>query len=120
MTILKKKSIIANRYIRKRIDYGFDPPEIEIIFDNKTYQFEINKISPSKALDVYNFYDHLLKRKNLQLFILHIKILLKMESHEKKKKSDDIGRYTIKIIKTNNKGFIQKKFILINWDSFRK
>ena len=94
--------------------------EIEIIFDNKTYQFEINKISPSKALDVYNFYDHLLKRKNLQLFILHIKILLKMESHEKKKKSDNIGRYTIKIIKTNNKGFIQKKFILINRDSFRK
>ena len=43
-----------------------------------------------------------------------------MESHEKKKKSDDIGRYTIKIIKTNNKGFIQKKFILINRDSFRK
>ena len=111
---IEKKSVISNRYIRKRIDYGFDPPKIEIIFNNKTYQFEINKISPSKAVDVCNFYDHLLKKKNLQLFILHIKILLRMESHEKKNKSDDIGGYTTKIIRTNNKGFIQKKFILIN------
>ena len=40
---IEKKSIIANRYIRNGIDYGFDPPEIKIIFDNKTYLFEINK-----------------------------------------------------------------------------
>ena len=52
---IEKKSIIANRYIRNGIDYGFDSPEIEIIFGNKTYQFEINKISRSKAVDVYNF-----------------------------------------------------------------
>ena len=52
---IEKKSIIANCYIRNGIDYGFDSPEIEIIFGNKTYQFEINKISRSKAVDVYNF-----------------------------------------------------------------
>ena len=60
---IEKKSIIANRYIRIEIDHGFDPSEIKIIFNNKTYEFEIYKISRSKAVDVYNFYDHLLKRK---------------------------------------------------------
>ena len=33
---IEKKSIIANHYIRNKIDYGFDSPEIEIIFDDKT------------------------------------------------------------------------------------
>ena len=97
---IEKKSIIANRYIRNGIDYGFDPPEIKIIFDNKTYQFEINKISRSKAVDVYNFYDHLLKRKNLQLFILRIKILFKMESLPKK---EQIRRYWRLYYKNNKK-----------------
>ena len=63
--IEKKKTIIANRYIRNLIDYGFDPPEIEIIFDKKIYQLEINKISCSKAADVYKFYEHLLKKKKI-------------------------------------------------------
>ena len=89
--IEKKKSIIGNHYIRNRIDYGFDPPEIEIILDNETYQFEISKISGSKAVDVYNFYDHLLKiLKDLQLFILCIKILLKMGSLKKKRTNPTI------------------------------
>ena len=39
-----------------------------------------------------------LKEKDLQLFILRIK-----------NKSEDIGGYTIKIIRKNNKDFIQKE-----------
>ena len=64
---IERKSIITNHYIRNGIDYGFDSSEIEIIFDNKTYQFEINKISRSKAVDVFNFFDHLLKRKRFAI-----------------------------------------------------
>ena len=43
-----------------------------------------------------------LKEKDLQLFILRIKIWLKMGSLTEKNnnKSDDIGGYTIKLIKT--------------------
>ena len=121
MTILKKKSIIANRYIRNGTDYGFDPPEIKIIFDNKTYQFEINKISRSKAVDVYNFYDHLLKRKRFTIIYSPYKDFVENGiTYKKKNKSNNIGGYTIKIIRKNNKDFIQKKFILINEDSFQK
>ena len=106
---IEKKSIIANRYIRNGIDYGFDPPEIEIIFDNKTYLFEINKISHNKAVDVYNFYDHLLKRKRFAIvYSLYKDFVENGITYEKKNKSDDIGGYTIKIIK-NNKDFIQKE-----------
>ena len=106
---IEKKSIIANRYIRNGIDYGFDPPEIEIIFDNKTYLFEINKISHNKAVDVYNFYDHLLKRKRFAIvYSLYKDFVENGVTYEKKNKSDDIGGYTIKIIK-NNKDFIQKE-----------
>ena len=51
-----------------------------------------------------------LQKKDLQLFICSIKILLKMGSLTKKKDtSNDIGCYTVKLIKKNNKDFIQKK-----------
>ena len=121
MTILKKKSIIANRYIRNGLGYGFDPPKIEIIFDNKTYQFEINKISRSKAVDVYNFYDHLLNRKRFAIVQSPYKNFVENGiTYQKKNKSDNIGTYTIKIIRKNNETLFKKKFVLINRDPFRK
>ena len=97
---IEKKSIIANCSSRNGIDYGFDPPEIEIIFDNKTYQFEINEISDSKAVDVYNFYDHLLKRKRFSIVYSPYKDFAENGiTYEKKSKSDNTGGYAIKLIK---------------------
>ena len=105
---IEKKSITANRYIRNGIDHGFDSPDIEIIFDSKTCQFEINKISRSKAVDIYNFYDHLLKRKRFAIVYLRYKAFVENGiTYEKKNTSDDIGGYTVKLIKKNNKDFIQ-------------
>ena len=116
---IEKKSIIANRYIRNGLDYGFDPPKIEIIFDNKIYQFEMNKISRSKAVDVYNFYDHLLNRKRFAIVYSPYKNFVENGiTYQKKNKSKDIVAYTIKIRK--NKTLFKKKFILINRDPFRK
>ena len=40
---------------------------MEIIFDNKTYKFEIDEVSRCKAVDLYNFYDNLLKRKRFAI-----------------------------------------------------
>ena len=107
---IKKKSIIANRYIRNRIDYGFDSTEIEIIFDKKTYQFEINKISRSKAVDIYSFYDHLLKRKRFAIVYLSYKDFVENGiTYKEKNTSNNISGYTVKLIKKNNKDFIQKE-----------
>ena len=107
---IEKKSIIANRYIRNGIDYGFGSPEIEIIFDNKADQFEINKVSCSKAVDVYNFYDHLLKTKRFAIVYSPYKDFVENGIiYEKKNKFDDIGDYTIQIMRKNNKDFIQKE-----------
>ena len=108
---VQKKSIIANRYIRNGIDYGFDSLEIGIIFDNKTYQFEINKISCSKVVDIYNFYDCLLKRKRFTIvYSLYKDFAENGITSEKKNTSDDINGYTVKLIKKkNNKDFIQKE-----------
>ena len=103
---IEKKSIIANRYIRNGIDYDFDSPEIEIIFDNKTYQFEINKISRRKAVDIYNFYDHLRKRFAI-VYSSYKNFVENGITYEKKNTSDDIGGYTVKLIKKNNEDFIQ-------------
>ena len=47
-----------------------------------------------------------LKEKDLPLFILRRKILLKMESFTKKKNTSD---NSVKLIKNNNKDFIQKE-----------
>ena len=102
---IEKKSIIANRYIRNRIDYGFDFPEIKVIFDNKTYQFEIYKISRSKAVGIYNFYDHLLKRRRFAIVYLPYKDFVENGiTYEKKNTSDNIGCYTL----------FNRKFILLN------
>ena len=109
---IEKKSIIANRYIRNGIDYGFDSPEIEIIFGNKAYQFEINKVSHSKAVDAYDFYDHLLKRKRFATVYSPYKDFVENGiTYEKKtkNKSNDIGGYTMKVMRKNNKDFIQKE-----------
>ena len=95
-----KKSVIANCYIIKGIDYGFDSPKIEIIFDNKTYQFEINEISHSKAVDIHNFYDHLLKRKRFAVVYSLYKDFVKNRiTYEKENATNDIGGYTVKLIK---------------------
>ena len=108
--IEKKKSVIANHYITNGIDYGFDRPEREIILDNKTYQFEINKIRRSKAVNVYNFYEHLLKRKRFAMVYSPYRDFVENGmTYEKKNKSDDIGGFTIKIIRKNNKDNIQKE-----------
>ena len=115
--ILKKKikSIIAIRYIRNGVDYGFESPEIEISFDNKTYQFEINKISRSKAVDIHNFYDHLLKRKRFAIVYLQCKDIVENGiTYEKKNTSDNIGSYTVKLTKKMIKALFIRKFILIN------
>ena len=86
--------------------------DIEIIFDNKTYQSEINKISRSKAVNLYNFYDHLLKRKRFAIVYSPYKDFVENGiTYEKKtkNKSNVIGGYTIKIMRKNNKDFIQKE-----------
>ena len=94
---VKKKSIIANRYIKNGIDYGFDSPKIENIFDNKIYQFEINKMSHRKAVDVFFIFMTIyLKEKDLQLFILRIKILMKMGSLTKQKTNPTILEVKLK------------------------
>ena len=88
----KKKSIIANGYIRNRIDWGFDSPEIKMISDNKTYEFEINKVSCSKAADIYNFYDHLLKRERFSIVYSQYKDFVENRiTYKKKNKSDEIN-----------------------------
>ena len=75
-----------------------------------TYQFEINKISRSKAVDVYNFYDDLPKGKRFTIVYSPYKDFVENGiTYEKMSKSDDIGGYTIKIVRKNNKDFIQKE-----------
>ena len=106
---IKKESIIANRYIKDRTDYGFDSPKIEIIFDNKTYQFEMNKISRNKVVDIYNFYDHLLKIKRFAIVYLPYKDFVENGiTYKKMNTSDDIGGYAVVLI-IKNKDFLQKK-----------
>ena len=104
-----KRSITANRYIRDGIDYGFDSPGIKIIFDNKTYQFELKKISRSKSVHIYNFYNHLLKRKRFAIVYSPYKDLLKMESLTKKKQIQQYWRLYYKTNNKNNKDYIHKE-----------
>ena len=83
---------------------------MEIIFDDKTYQFETNKKSRSKSVDVYNFYDHLLKRKRFAIVYLPYKDFVeKGNTYEKKKQIQRYWRLCYKTNKKNNKYFIHKE-----------
>ena len=62
-------------------------------------------------VDIYNFYDRLLKRKRFPIVYSPYKDFVENGiTSEKKNTSDDINGYTVKLIKkNNNKDFIQKE-----------
>ena len=54
---------LANKIIKNRVDHGYDSPEIEISYGGKTYEMDILKFNRSKSVDVFEFFDHYLKKK---------------------------------------------------------
>ena len=62
---IEKISELANRIIKNGVDHGYDLPEIEISYGGKTYEMEILKVNHSKSVNVFEFFDHYLKKKDL-------------------------------------------------------
>ena len=65
---IEKISELANRIIRNGFDHGYDSPEIEISYGGKTYEMDILKFNRSKSVNIFEFLDHYLKKKDLLLF----------------------------------------------------
>ena len=65
---IKKISGLANRIIKNGVDHGYDSPEIEISYGGKTYEMDILKFNRSKSVNIFEFLDHYLKKKDLLLF----------------------------------------------------
>ena len=65
---IKKISELADRIIRNGFDHGYDSPEIEISYGGKTYEMDILKFNRSKSVNIFEFLDHYLKKKDLLLF----------------------------------------------------
>ena len=77
---------LANKIIKNRVDHGYDSPEIEISYGGKTYEMDIFKVNRSKSVDVFEIFDHYLKKKkDLFLFTRLTKNYLIMELDLKKK-----------------------------------
>ena len=72
--------------------------KLKLFLTIKPTNLRLIKYVVAKQLTSIIFMTIYLKEKDLQLFILRIK-----------NKSEDIGGYTIKIIRKNNKDFIQKE-----------
>ena len=69
----------------------------------------MNKISRNKAVDIYNFYDHLLKIKRFAIVYLPYKDFVENGiTYKKMNTSNDIGGYAVVLI-IKNKDFLQKK-----------
>ena len=60
---IEKISELTNRIIKNGVDHGYDSPEIEISYGGKTYEMDILKFNRSKSVDVFEFFDHYLKKK---------------------------------------------------------
>ena len=65
---IEKISELADRIIRNGFDHGYDSPEIEISYGGKTYEMDILKFNRSKSVNIFEFLDHYLKKKDLLLF----------------------------------------------------
>ena len=81
----EKISELVNRIIKNGLDCGYDSPEIEISYCGKTYEMDILKVNRSKSVDVFEFFNHYLKKKDLFLFTCLTKNCLIMELHLKNK-----------------------------------
>ena len=64
---VEKISELANRIIKNGVDHEYDSPEIKISYGGKTYEMNILKFYHSKSVDVFEFFDHYLKKK---IFVL--------------------------------------------------
>ena len=82
---IEKISELADRIIRNGFDHGYDSPEIEISYGGKTYEMDILKFNRSKSVNIFEFLDHYLKKKDLLLFTRFTKNCLIMELHFRKK-----------------------------------
>ena len=76
---------LAKRIIKNGVDHGYDSPEIEISYGGKTYEMDILKFNRSKSVNIFEFIDHYLKKKDLLLFTRFTKNCLIMELHFRKK-----------------------------------
>ena len=66
----EKISELANRIIKNGFDHGYDSPEIEISYRGKTYEMDILKFNRSKSVNVFEFFDHYLKKKMICSYLL--------------------------------------------------
>ena len=98
---IEKISELGKRIIKNGVDHGYDLPEIEISYGGAAYEKNILKVNRSKSVDVFELFDHYLKKKYLFLFTRPTKNCLIMESHLKKK--NDIARYSLKKRKKKKK-----------------
>ena len=88
---------LANKIIKNRVDHGYDSPEIEISYGGKTYEMDIFKVNRSKSVDVFEIFDHYLKKKRFVLIYSPYKELLDYGIRfEKKIKQTDIAGYSLK------------------------
>ena len=67
---IEKISELGNRIIKNGVDHGYDLPEIEISYGGTTYEMDILKVNRSKSVDVFELFDHYLKKKNICSYLL--------------------------------------------------
>ena len=89
---------LANKIIKNRVDHGYDSPEIEISYGGKTYEMDIFKVNRSKSVDVFEIFDHYLKKKKRFVLIYspYKELLDYGIRFEKKIKQTDIAGYSLK------------------------
>ena len=60
---IEKISELTNRIIKNGVGHRYDSPEIEISYGGKTHEMDILKFNRSKSVDVFEVFDHYLKKK---------------------------------------------------------
>ena len=107
---VKKISDLSNDILKNGIDYSYIEKELEVTFgDNVKIELEPIKCNCALSVEIVEFFDYVTKQKRFVLIYSPYKELKEFGLKFQRKKTRNIGRYTITMKEENDQPYLEKE-----------
>ena len=107
---VKKISDLSNDILKNGIDYSYIEKELEVTFgDNVKIELEPIKCNRALSVEIVEFFDYVTKQKRFVLIYSPYKELKEFGLKFQRKKTRNIGRYTITMKEENDQLYLEKE-----------
>ena len=107
---VKKISDLSNDILKNGIDYLYIEKELEVTFgDNVKIELEPIKSNRALSVEIVEFFDYVTKQKSFVLIYSPYKELKEFGLKFQRKKTGNIGRYTITMKEENDQLYLEKE-----------